>query len=335
MKTLGLWCVLAVAFAFTACAPDTPPPFQPDENEPVYISELGVYDSPEVVPEMVNQIHEWLGTKPDDQEFEENPFAGALASLAGGSCVTLTFTPTTFATSVVEEGIRYTSLFPISPHVHQLGGQLGNHGSCCSPPYEFERTDALTFTVKSLDISPWFGGQSNNFVSSSGAVLTPPVSGTVTFPALGWTAITSFRWNHFSGGTFIDNLEICPGIIPVDIDIKPGSDPNSINLGSKGRIPVAILTTDDFDAADVDPATVTLGDDDGSDTPVAARKNGTLYASLEDVDDDGDLDLILHFDTQALVGNGDLDASTTELILNGENTGGQQIQGSDSVNIVP
>ena len=38
---------------------------------------------------------------------------------------------------------------------------------------------------------------------------------------------------------------------------------------------------------------------------------------------------------RTLVSNGDLDANTTELILNGETTGGQQIQGSDSVNIVP
>ena len=42
----------------------------------------------------------------------------------------------------------------------------------------------------------------------------------------------------------------------VDIDIKPGSDPNSINLKSKGVVPVAVLTTPDFDAATVDPATV-------------------------------------------------------------------------------
>ena len=124
-------------------------------------------------------------------------------------------------------------------------------------------------------------------------------------------------------------------VLDVTIDIKPGSDPNSINLGNKGGIPVAILTTDDFDAADVDPATVTLGNDDGNDTSVATRANGSLTASLEDVDNDGDLDLILHFDTQALVENGDLDENTTELILNGKTFGGQEIQGSDSVNIVP
>jgi hypothetical protein len=121
----------------------------------------------------------------------------------------------------------------------------------------------------------------------------------------------------------------------VEIDIKPGSDDNPINLKSRGKIPVAVLTTADFDAASLDPATVTLGNDDGDDTPVAARNNGTLMASLEDVDQDGDLDLVLHVDTQALVRNGDLGAGTTELILNGTTTDGTPVQGRDGVRIVP
>ncbi len=140
-------------------------------------------------------------------------------------------------------------------------------------------------------------------------------------------------WGRNGSQSF--QLQVCQNEVDIDIDIKPGSDRNSVNLSDKGRLPVAILTADDFDAADVDPSTVTLGNNDGYDTDVAARKNGSLMASLEDVDDDGDLDLILHFDTQTLVGNGDLDANTTELILNGETTGGQAIKGSDSVNIVP
>jgi hypothetical protein len=41
--------------------------------------------------------------------------------------------------------------------------------------------------------------------------------------------------------------------VAVPIDIKPGSFPNSINPQSKGVIPVAILTTDTFDATTVDP----------------------------------------------------------------------------------
>ena len=31
-----------------------------------------------------------------------------------------------------------------------------------------------------------------------------------------------------------------------DIDIKPGSNPNSINLGANGVVPVALLGTTDF-----------------------------------------------------------------------------------------
>lgn len=46
----------------------------------------------------------------------------------------------------------------------------------------------------------------------------------------------------------------------VDLDIKPGSDPNSINCNNndKKAISVAILTTLDFDATTVDHTTVTF-----------------------------------------------------------------------------
>ena len=56
---------------------------------------------------------------------------------------------------------------------------------------------------------------------------------------------------------FISPAEV-PSTIEVDIDIKPGSDPNSINLKSNGLVPVAILSTIDFKATAVDPGTVLL-----------------------------------------------------------------------------
>ncbi len=46
----------------------------------------------------------------------------------------------------------------------------------------------------------------------------------------------------------------------VSIDTKPGGDLNSIYLGSNGTIPGAIFSTVDFDAATVDPLTVTRAD---------------------------------------------------------------------------
>lgn len=110
-------------------------------------------------------------------------------------------------------------------------------------------------------------------------------------------------------------------VIEVEIDIKPGSYPNSINTNSKGVIPVAILTTDEFDATTVAPETVRFGP--GEAEPV--------HYALEDVDGDGDTDMILHFKTQETgISPGD-----TEAALIGETFGGIYIEGSDSVRTVP
>ncbi len=110
---------------------------------------------------------------------------------------------------------------------------------------------------------------------------------------------------------------------PVDIDIKPGGDPNSINLHRKGVIPVAILTTPVFDATIVDADTVQFG-------PGAATK-AHKQAHVEDVEDDGDLDVVLHFRTQ----DADIASTDTEACLTGETFDGQQIEGCDSVRVVP
>lgn len=83
------------------------------------------------------------------------------------------------------------------------------------------------------------------------------------------------------------------------IDIKPGNEQNNINLKSNGVVPVAVLTTDDFDAATVDPATAEFA---GA---------APTHWSLEDVDGDGDKDIIFHFRTQEL----DLDEDSTEATL--------------------
>ncbi len=123
------------------------------------------------------------------------------------------------------------------------------------------------------------------------------------------------------GGQDSDSLEVEVRTVIVSIDIKPGSDPNPINLGSSGRTPVAILTTEDFDATAVDATTVRFGP--GQAAPV--------HYSIEDVDDDGDDDMILHFSTQEL----GLVYGDTEATLTGQTTNGVYFAGTDSVRIVP
>jgi hypothetical protein len=111
-------------------------------------------------------------------------------------------------------------------------------------------------------------------------------------------------------------------IAEVSIDIKPGSDPNSINPNSKGVIPVAILTTPAFDATTVDPLSVKFG-------PAGATETHGK-GHIEDVDGDGDPDLVLHFNTQQTgIQCGDTSASLT-----GKTFGGQAITGTDAIQTV-
>jgi hypothetical protein len=109
----------------------------------------------------------------------------------------------------------------------------------------------------------------------------------------------------------------------LQIDIEPGSDPNPINPFSRRVIPVAILTTVHFDALTIDEDTVGFG-------PYDAEKTHR-HAHVEDVDDDGDLDLLLHFptpDTGIALGD-------TEACLIGETYDGMLLEDCDAVRTVP
>jgi hypothetical protein len=107
------------------------------------------------------------------------------------------------------------------------------------------------------------------------------------------------------------------------IDIKPDSYNNPVNLRSNGVIPVAILTTAVFDATQVDASTIAFGPGGAS---IAHKK-----PHVEDVDDDGDMDLLVHFWTQET----GLSSMDTEACLSAELLDGTPVQACDSINIVP
>lgn len=48
-------------------------------------------------------------------------------------------------------------------------------------------------------------------------------------------------------------------VTTVPIDVLPGTSTNPLQLSSKGRVPVAVLTTNDLDATTIDAETLRFG----------------------------------------------------------------------------
>jgi hypothetical protein len=117
-------------------------------------------------------------------------------------------------------------------------------------------------------------------------------------------------------------------IIPIVIDVKPGNgdEVDPINLKSKGKTPVAVLSTETFDAT-----TMNIGSIRFAGASVNVKNNGTFQASFEDVNADGLLDLVLHFNTQDL----NLTSASTEATLTGTTDNGRCVSATDSIKIVP
>ena len=124
---------------------------------------------------------------------------------------------------------------------------------------------------------------------------------------------------------FPDWQPLVPSVITVLVDIKPGSTRNPINLSSHGVIPVAILTTDIFDATTVDPSTVCFGDDDNPAQRDCTEAHGRGH--IEDVNSDGRPDLLLHYETNQT----GIDPGDTEACLTGETFDGLEVEGCDAI----
>jgi hypothetical protein len=152
-----------------------------------------------------------------------------------------------------------------------------------------------------------------------------------------------------SAGTIIYDYDVRnPGKTTVTaaldgvVDIKPGSCPNALNLGSKGKLPVAILGTEDLDVTNIDPASVRLAG-------VAP-----LRSSLEDVGTpvrkhecactergaDGNMDLTLKFSSAEIAVSllnapgGLVEGDVLVLTLTAEQIEGPPISGDDCVVLV-
>lgn len=139
-----------------------------------------------------------------------------------------------------------------------------------------------------------------------------------------------------------------PPEVEVSVDIKPGSCPNPINVKSRGLLPVAVLGSEDFDVATIDPSTIRLTREsvDCSVEPIrwSYEDVATPFegepCDCHDLNGDGYMDLTLKFDTEELVNCLALEevaGQTIPLTLTGnlkEEEGGTPITGEDFVRIL-
>ena len=116
-------------------------------------------------------------------------------------------------------------------------------------------------------------------------------------------------------------------VTPVDLSIKPDADPPvPINVRSHGTIPVAILSTPTLDAAaSVDASSLTFGRTGNEDSLAFCNPGG------EDVNGDGLVDLVCHFQTQ-LAG---FESGDALAILKGSTAQGSPILGQEAIRTVP
>jgi len=110
-----------------------------------------------------------------------------------------------------------------------------------------------------------------------------------------YATVTFYKGEQGVNETVIGTQKI--SVTEDDLDIKPGSYPNSINTKSKGVISVALLGTDTFDVTTVDVTTLRFGPSDA--LPAHNLTDAEVYAEhLQDVNYDGYIDLVSHYRTK-------------------------------------
>jgi hypothetical protein len=111
-------------------------------------------------------------------------------------------------------------------------------------------------------------------------------------------------------------------VVPVEIDIKPGSDPNSINPNSSGSVAVAILGADTFNVLDVDLTTLAFG-------PDGAAPSHAVGGHLQEPDkkEGGHTDLVSHY----LIAETGIMAGDAEACVTGETLGGGTFESCDAI----
>jgi hypothetical protein len=121
----------------------------------------------------------------------------------------------------------------------------------------------------------------------------------------------------------VDNMRwvgLATQAMAVDIDVRPGSEKNPIQLRSRGVVPVVLYGDEGFDVENVDAESLAFG-------PGGAEPAHRGTPHFADIDADGIMDMLIHHSVaQTGIAVGDVEACLT-----GETVDGQVFEGCDLV----
>lgn len=134
----------------------------------------------------------------------------------------------------------------------------------------------------------------------------------VAFQSEATNLVVEDTYSNYLGDEIYVRGPLTDAQLEVTVDIAPNRDVNRINP-ERGRLAVAIVTDEAFDATQVDPASVRFGPEEAA--SVSVRR--------ADIDRDGDTDLVLQFQTaETGISCGDTEATLTGLTYQGISVSG-------------
>jgi len=158
--------------------------------------------------------------------------------------------------------------------------------------------------------------------------------GVSNFPRFFTTGGDVLYSQYTSTGDYVLNIsgvsEAGPSVTYINIDVKPGSGGGDapINPKSRGKIPVALLSSQSFNAMTVDTSRLYFGATGTENSLHKCNSDG------RDVNHDGLIDLICHFNTQ----DTKFDANSLEGVVTGYTVGPEgeaAFEGRGPLKIVP
>jgi hypothetical protein len=238
-------------------------------------------------------------------------------------------------TTADENAFILSNFASVVPSIGGSGYWIGGYQDPATTPAD---AGWMWVSGETFDFAAWLSGQPDD----AGGVLVEEDAihfvATAGFGgAIGWDDLNR---TETTPGYVVEFDGVCSDAAVIDIMLKltQGEGPRNINVKSRGKIAVAVLSVadggagDGFDATTIDPTTVTLGDGADPDAHVAGNPHGKLMVSWPDLDGDGLNDALFHFNTQDIVAAG-VTAATTELVLRGMTNEGTGFSGTDAVSV--